>query len=87
MVAKSVVKILRENKIFVNAIYDDDLNLRGEKMLNIRVKMLPKNNFKISDFKKKIFIICNFDKRIFLNISEKLIKKGFPEKKILHLYF
>jgi glycosyltransferase involved in cell wall biosynthesis len=87
MVAKSVIKILRENKIFVNAIYDDDLNLRGKKMLNTRVKMLPKNNFKISDFKKKIFIICNFDKRIFLNIREKLIKKGFPKKKILHLYF
>ena len=87
MATRSVVKILRENKIFVNAIYDDDLNLRGEKISNILIKKLPKNNFKIPGINKKIFIVCNYDKKNFLRIRTKLIEKSFPKDRILHLFF
>ena len=86
MVAEAVVRVFKENKILVNIIYDDDLNFKGKKISNIPIKQLPKYNFSISDH-KKIFIVCNFDKKIFLNIRAKLIRKGFPKNRILHLSF
>ena len=87
MVAESVVKILQDKKFSVKTIYDDDLNFRGKKILSIPIEKLPKNNFKKTDISKKIFIICNLDKKIFLSIRSKLIQKGFPKSRILHLSF
>ena len=87
MFAESVVKTLQDEKFSVKTIYDDDLNFKGKKISNIPIEKLPKNNFKKTEVNKKVFIICNFDKKIFLSIRSKLIKKGFPKNKILHLFF
>ena len=87
MLAESVVKILKEKKFKINNIYDDDLNFKGKKILNVSIKSLPKNNFEKKDISKKIFLICNLDKKIFFNIKSRLIKKGFFRDRILHLSF
>jgi len=87
MAGRAVVKILKNNEIPIDEIYDDDLIFKGKKIYSIPIKILPKKKFIPHEIKKKIFIVCNFEKKTFLNISRKLIKKGLSKDQILYLHF
>ena len=86
-VGVSAVNILKKNKFYVKNVYDDDLIFVGQKISNIPIQPLPKNKFKSKNLIKVLVIVCNFDKKVFINISKKLIKKGFSKKQILQINY